>query len=137
MAAHPAALLAAVVLAVHLAVVFFNLFGVVAVPLGGWYGWRFVRVRWWRALHVAALAAVALQALFGRACFLTLWQDALLGGGSRALLIMSWVDRLLFWPLPMWFFVALYALVFLYALLLWRLVPPDVRPAPRAPAPRI
>ncbi|HEV2303495.1 MAG TPA: DUF2784 domain-containing protein [Stellaceae bacterium] len=125
MAAHTVILLAALVLAFHVAVILFNLFGMVAVPLGHWRGWRFVRIRWWRALHVAALAMVALQALVGRACFLTLWQDALLGTGARGTpLVMGWVDRLLFWPLPMWFFAAIYVLVFLYVLLLWRLVPP-------------
>ena len=138
MPAHTALALAALVLGVHAGVVLFNLFGMVAVPLGYWRGWRFVRVRWWRALHVAALAAVAGQALLGRACFLTLWQDALLGTPGRPTpLVMGWVDRLLFWPLPMWFFAALYAAVFLYVLLLWRLVPPGVTPAPRVPAPRL
>ena len=100
MSPQTAVLLAAAILAVHLGVVIFNLFGMVAVPLGGWLGWRFVRVRWWRALHVAAWAAVAGQALFGRACFLTLWQDALLGREGPPL-VMGWIDRLLFWPLPM------------------------------------
>ena len=128
MPAHTLVILAALVLAFHVGVILFNLFGMVAVPLGCWRGWRFVRVRWWRTLHVAALAAVAAQALCGRACFLTLWQDALLGAGSPATpLIMGWVDRLLFWPLPMWFFAVLYVLVFLYVLLLWRLVPPGRR----------
>jgi hypothetical protein len=128
MPAHTALTLAALVLAAHVAVILFNLFGMVAVPLGAWRGWPFVRIRWWRALHVAALAAVAAQALFGRACFLTLWQDALVGSGARPTpLIMGWVDRLLFWPLPMSFFAALYVLGFLYVLLLWRLVPPGRR----------
>jgi hypothetical protein len=65
---------AAAVLATHLVVIGFNLFGLVAIPLGGWRGWRFVRVRWWRLLHLGSLALVAVQALFGRACFLTLWR---------------------------------------------------------------
>jgi hypothetical protein len=39
-------------------------------------------------------------------------------------MIASWVSRLIFWPLPLWFFAALYAGVWLYALLLWRFVPP-------------
>ena len=52
---------AVLVLAVHLAVIAFNLFGLVAIPLGAWRGWAFVRVRWWRALHLASLAVVALH----------------------------------------------------------------------------
>ena len=116
--------LAALVLAVHLAVIGFNLFGLVAVPLGAWRGWRFVRVRWWRALHLASLAVVALQALAGRACFLTLWQDDLAGAAEQPPLIMRFVNGLIYWPLPMWAFTAAYAAVFVYVLALWKFVPP-------------
>jgi uncharacterized protein DUF2784 len=116
--------LAAAVLAAHLAIILFNLFGLVAVPIGGVCGWRFVHVRWWRVLHVASLAVVALQATLGRACFLTLWQAGLEGGKPPAPLIMRWVERLIYWPLPLWVFSALYIAVFGYALLLLRLVPP-------------
>jgi hypothetical protein len=116
---------AAAILAVHVAVILFNVFGLVAIPLGGWRGWRFVRVRWWRLLHVACLGAVAAQALFGRACFLTVWQAALSGAGTRPTpLVMRWIEAVVFWPLPLWFFAALYAFVFAYVLALLWLVPP-------------
>lgn len=116
--------LAALVLAGHLAVIAFNLFGLVAIPLGAWRGWTFVRVRWWRALHLASLAVVALQALAGRACFLTIWQDDMSGSATEQPLIMRVVNGLIYWPLPMWVFTAAYAAVFVYALALWKLVPP-------------
>jgi hypothetical protein len=123
--------LAALVLALHLAVILFNVFGLIAIPLGAWRGWLFVRVLCWRALHVGVLGIVALQALFGRACFLSLWQDALAGAAaSSAPLIERWVNRVIFWPLPIWAFAALYAIVFVYTLVLWWLVPPrQARPA--------
>jgi hypothetical protein len=60
----------------------------------------------------------------GRACFLTLWQDALAGTGGRVPLVMRWVNRVIFWPLPLSFFAALYVLVWLYALALLWWVPP-------------
>ncbi len=123
--------LALAVLAVHVAVIAFNVFGLVAIPLGGWLGWRFVRILWWRALHLALLAAVALQALFGRACFLTLWQAALQQGTGQPAtgepLIARWIDSVIFWNLPIAFFAALYVAVLVYALALWRLVPPARR----------
>ena len=121
-------ILASTVLAIHLGVILFNVFGLVAIPLGAWRGWRFVRVFWWSALHLAVLAVVALQALLDRACFLTLWQYALRQSAGEAAspapLIESWANRLIFWPLPLWFFAALYGGVWIYTLLLWRLVPP-------------
>ena len=120
--------LARLVLAAHVAIIIFNVAGLVVIPLGAWRGWAFVRIFWWRALHLAILAVVAVQALLARDCFLTLWQSALQRRAgetaSGAPLIARWVHDLLFWPLPLWFFAVLYFAVCLYALLLWRLVPP-------------
>jgi Protein of Unknown function (DUF2784) len=116
------------ILALHLAIIAFNVFGLVAIPLGAWRGRRFVRAAWWRLLHVAALGAVAAQALCGRACFLTLWQSALSGYDGRPQpLVMRWVGAIVFWRLPQWFFAVLYTLVFVYVLILLWLVPPSWR----------
>ncbi|MBO0738322.1 MAG: DUF2784 family protein, partial [Alphaproteobacteria bacterium] len=91
-------------------------------------GWRFVRVRWWRLLHLTLLGTVALQAVAGRACILTLWQTALADRtASPTPLIMEWVNRMLYWPLPLWAFAGLYLIVFGYALALLWLVPPAHR----------
>jgi Protein of Unknown function (DUF2784) len=123
-------ILAEAILAAHLAIILFNVFGLVAVPIGAARGWRFVRIRWWRILHILLLAAVAVQAVAGRACILTVWQTALAGSTARpAPLIMSWVDRLIYWPMPIWVFAAAYVVVFGYALALLWLVPPRRKPA--------
>ena len=123
--------LALAVLAVHVAVIAFNVFGLIVIPLGAWRGWAFVRGFGWRALHLALLFVVALQALFGRACFLTLWQATLEQNAgqaaSREPLIARWVDSVIFWNLPIWFFAALYVAVLVYAIALWRWVPPTRR----------
>lgn len=116
--------LGAGVLAVHLAVIALNIFGLIVIPLGAWQRWAFVRARWWRVLHLASLAVVALQAALGRACFLTLWQDDLIGGGQADPMIMRFVTGLIYWPLPAWVFTAAYLAVFAYVVTLWVLVPP-------------
>jgi Protein of Unknown function (DUF2784) len=123
------AVLAEAVLAAHLAVILFNLFGLVAVPIGGAIGWRFVRIRWWRILHVLLLAAVAAQALMGRTCILTLWQAELAGVSGPSPLLARFVNSVIYWRLPLWVFAALYAAVFGYALALLWLVPPRTIPA--------
>ena len=120
--------LAQLVLAIHVAVIGFNVFGLIAPPQGVWLGWGWVRIRWWRLLHLASLAVVAVQAIFGQACFLTIWQSALTGG-SHEPMIERWVNSLIYWPLPIWAFSAAYVVVFAYALVLWRLVPPSPHPS--------
>jgi hypothetical protein len=111
------------VLVLHLAVIAFNVAGLVAIPVGAALGWRWVRVRWWRALHLASWAAVAVQAVLGRACFLTLLQDELTGAAAQPPLVERWVERAIYWPLPIWVFGAIYIALFTTAAALWRLVP--------------
>ena len=113
------ATLAAAVLGLHLAVIAFNVLGLLAIALGAAFGWAWVRVLWWRALHLASWAVVALQALMGRACFLTLWQDRLTGAGAEPPLIARWVNRLIYWPLPIWVFGAVYLALFAAVVALW------------------
>lgn len=119
------AALGQLVLALHLIVIAFNVAGLAVIPLGAARGWRFVRWPWLRLLHLGSLAAVAAQAVLGRACFLTDWQGALTGGGARDPLIMRWVNSIIYWPLPMWAFTALYLAVFAYVVALWWWVRPD------------
>ena len=118
------AALARAILAVHLGVIAFNVLGLIAIPLGAALGWRWIRVRWWRALHIASWAAVALQAALGRACFLTIWQDRLAGAAAQPPLIERWVDRIVYWPLPIWVFEAIYLALFATVVALWWTAPP-------------
>lgn len=113
---------------IHVAIIAFNVFGLIVIPLGAWAGWRFIRVLWWRALHLLALLVVALQAVLGRACFLTLWESDLAARAgetnSTVPLIQGWITKLVFWPFPIWVFAALYIAIALYTIALWLLAPP-------------
>src|SRR5437899_2675295 len=124
MASIPAPAFGDAVLALHLAVIAFNLLGLIAIVVGAARQWTWVRIRWWRALHVASWAVVAGQALLGRACFLTLWQDQLTGVRGEPPLIMRWVNSLIYWPLPIWVFGAIYVALFALVIALWWLAPP-------------
>jgi len=119
----------AVVLAVHLLVIAFNVLGLAVIPLGAALGWAWVRVRWWRALHVLSWAVVALQAVLGRACFLTVWQDQVTGAGSQPPLIERWVNSVIYWPLPIWVFAGVYIALFAAVIAVWVL--PATRPVRR------
>jgi hypothetical protein len=126
------------ILAVHLIVISFNLFGLAVIPLGAWRNWSWVRVFWWRALHLFTLSIVAIQAMLGRDCFLTTWQsqmqEAAGRAGYRQPLIQTWLNHLLFWHLPLAFFTAVYILVWIYVLVLWWKVPPGRGQIPDAVA---
>lgn len=110
------------------AIIAFNLAGLILVPVGARHGWAVVRAPLWRMLHLLSWGIVALQASVGRACFLTIWHDEVAGArGREAPLIMRWVEAVLYWPLPLWVFTLLYIAAFGYALALLWLVPPRWR----------
>ncbi|HEU5479517.1 MAG TPA: DUF2784 family protein [Candidatus Tumulicola sp.] len=112
------------VLALHLAIIAFNVAGCVLIPIGAWRHWRWVRGFLWRSAHLLCLAAVAVQALAGRACFLTIWQGDVSGTSPVQPLIAGWIDRLIYWPLPLWGFAVAYVAVFAYVIVLWICVRP-------------
>jgi hypothetical protein len=126
-------MLASIILAIHVAIILFNLFWLVAIPVGAWRRWAFVKQFWWRMAHLASMSIVAGQALAGRACFLTIWQDELSGSGlhgNAPPLIMRWVNSVVFWPLPLWVFAAAYCALLGYVLALLWLVPPRLLVTP-------
>lgn len=116
-------MLAALILSIHVLIIGFNLFGLVAVPLGAWRGWRFVHLPAWRLAHVASLGVTALQAALGRICFLTEWQALSEDHARPEPLVMRWVNSAIYWPLPLWLFTLIYLLVFACAVAMLWIVP--------------
>ena len=112
------------ILILHLAVIAFNVAGCVLIPVGAWRRWRWVRNFWFRIAHLASLAVVAVQALLGRVCFLTLWQGEVSGASNVQPLVAGWIDRMIYWPLPLWVFEVAYIVVFAYVIALWVCVRP-------------
>ena len=116
--------LADLILVFHFLIVLFIVGGLILVWIGAPAGWSWVRNRWFRYLHLAAIAFVAAEALAGIACPLTLWEDALRGGARPESFVGRWVRTLLFYNAPEWVFTAIYAAWAGATLLTLRLVPP-------------
>jgi polyferredoxin len=103
--------------------------GLLLIWLGAAAGWRWVRNPWFRLLHLAAIAVVALEALLGVACPLTVWEDLLRGGLQPRTFVGHWVQTLLYYDAPERLFTALYVLWALATLVTLWLVPPRKRAA--------
>ena len=102
-------LLADVVLVLHFAYVLFVVGGLVAIWLGCALGWRWVRNWWFRVLHFAAIGFVAMEALVGVLCPLTLLEDWLRPGeDTETGFVQRWLHALLFYDWPLWVFTAIY-----------------------------
>jgi Protein of Unknown function (DUF2784) len=103
--------------------------GLLLVWIGAAAGWRWVRNPWFRAAHLAAIGIVALEALAGIACPLTVWEDLLRGGLQPRSFVGRWVSALLYYDAPEDLFTSLYAVWALATLVTLRLVPPRKRAA--------
>jgi hypothetical protein len=120
-------MIADLIVVVHFAIVVFVVGGLLAVWIGAGLGWSWVRTPWFRYLHLAAIGYVALEALLGIACPLTVWEDLLRGGGRPDSFVGRWVRRLLFYDAPEWVFTTAYVAWALATLATLRFVPPRRR----------
>ncbi|MEJ2175633.1 MAG: DUF2784 domain-containing protein [bacterium] len=112
-------------LVVHFLIAAFIVGGLPLIWLGAALRWRWVRNPLFRYLHLAAIAIVALEALLGVACPLTVWEDLLRGGLRPESFVGRWVYAALYYRAPDWLFTVAYVLWAAATLLtLWR-VPPD------------
>lgn len=96
------------VLVLHFLIVVFIVGGLILTWIGAVARWHWVRNPLFRYLHVAAIVFVALEAVLGFACPLTVWEDALRGGVRAESFVGRWVARMLFYQAPEWVFTALY-----------------------------
>ena len=113
------------ILIVHFAFVLFVVGGLPAIWLGAARGWRWVRNFGFRAAHLAAISFVALEALLGMACPLTVWEDALRGTLTETGFVASWLRRLLYYSFPDWVFACAYLLFAAIVVATWWRVPPQ------------
>ncbi len=120
-------LLADAVLALHLAYVAFVVLGLLLVFIGR-TRWPWVRKRWLRQLHLAAIGVVALQAWLGMVCPLTTLEMALRQRAGEATysgaFIGHWLQQWLYYEAPMWVFALAYSAFGLLVLASWFIVPP-------------
>lgn len=103
-------------------------FGFVAVVVGYWLKWNWIRSFWFRIVHLAMLLIVVVQSYLGVPCILTVWENRLraAGGGQQyyGTFIGHWVHELLMYDAPQWVFTLIYSLFALAVIATLVLVPP-------------
>lgn len=112
------------VLALHAVVVLFNVGSLIAIIAGGWRGWTWIRCRQFRIAHLALVALVTLEAVFGVTCPLTALEDGLRGNEPAQSFVGRWLARLLYWNAPPWFFAVAYTAFLAAVWWAWRKWPP-------------
>lgn len=122
-------LFADLVLALHIGVVLFVVFGLVLILLGGILGWAWVRNPWFRILHLLCIVIVVLQAWAGVVCPLTtleMWLRRMSGDEVYAgSFVTHWMQLLLYYDFPAWVFTATYTVFALLVVAAWIWVRPS------------
>jgi hypothetical protein len=126
------AFLADLLVLVHLLFVCFVIGGQLAIVIGAFRRWKWIRNPVFRLSHVAAIVVVAGNALAGVLCPLTDWEYALRDRAGQIFESdISFMGRLvrglLFYEAPPWVFTAAYALFALVVIATLVLVPPRWR----------
>lgn len=122
----------------HALVVVFNVGMLPLIGLGGLRGWRFVRNVYLRATHLVLVGFVAVQALAGAVCPLTVWEDALrrragAEGCYARSFVTYWVERLLYCEAEAWVFVVAYLALLGATVAAWCWIKPQRPGRPRQP----
>jgi len=120
------------VAALHLLYVIFAVGGQICILPGAALKWRWVRNPVFRTIHLAAVGLVALEAVAGMFCPLTLWEyDLRTLAGQVTERNLSFIARLLrliiYYDLPGWAFTALHVSFGLLVAATFVLVPPRFR----------
>ena len=82
------------VVVAHVAYVLFVVFGLVAVVVGHWMGWRWIRNRRFRLIHLVLIGIVVFESLMAITCPLTTLEDFLRKSGGQSVTEGSFVGRL-------------------------------------------
>jgi hypothetical protein len=124
----PTQLLADAVLVAHFGVIVFVIGGLIAVVVGNWRDWHWVNAGAFRVTHMAAVAYIALQALLGKACPLTLLESWLRtksgASGYPGSFVEYWLHRVIYYEAPAWVFAAAYVAFVLLVVAAWWRYPP-------------
>jgi hypothetical protein len=128
------ALMADILVAVHVAFVAFIVLGEAAILAGAVLKWGWVSNLWFRLAHLAAIVFVALEAVFGMLCPLTRWEFELREragqGGRSGTFIGRILHDILYYDFPPWVFVVAYVSFALLVAATLFIVPPRWRRLP-------
>jgi hypothetical protein len=131
------ALLADLIVALHVAYVGYVVVGQLAIVVGLLRRWAWVRNCWFRLTHLAAIVLVAGEALLDLECPLTVWERQLRGLAGQEVSEATFLGRclhdLIFWDAPPWAFTVLHLGFALLVLLTFVLAPPRWRSRPQSP----
>ena len=100
-------------LVIHVLFVVFVIAGLALILIGKLRRWDWVRNRWFRVIHLAAIGVVVVQSWLGRICPLTTWEMMLREQAGDTVytgtFVSHWLQSLLYYQAPPWVFAVSYS----------------------------
>ena len=89
------ALLADLIVAIHIAYVVYVVGGLVAILIGAWRGRKWIRNPWFRVTHLLAILIVVMETFLKLNCPLTSWENQARAAAQQPVDGSAFMDRLL------------------------------------------
>ena len=127
----PDLVLADLIAIIHLGYVVFVILGFILIVMGIVLKWQWIRNLWFRIAHLAAIAGVALEAILGINCPLTVLEFSLRFGVApserRVSFVWNIIDSILYYDAPAWVFRIIYVGFALLVAITFVMAPPTRR----------
>ena len=117
-------LIADIVLVIHSCVVIFMISGFVLIPIGYKFHWGWIANTQLRIFHTGMMMFITLATLLGITCPLTSIENSLRGIYQSKSFIEYWIKQIIYWDVPVHFFIILYCMFSGWTFLMWKLFPP-------------
>ena len=117
-------LLADLVLIIHFLYVLFVVGSLPVIWLGAWLKLSFVRNRWFRCLHLAAILFVVVESFLGVVCPLTAWENSLRQAEMDGSFIQRWIHEIMFYNVSESLLTVVYVLFAGLVAVTFKWVPP-------------
>ncbi len=123
--------LADIIAVIHFGYVIFVILGFTLIVVGIILKWKWIRNFWFRIIHLAAIAGVALEALMGINCPLTVLEFKLryasFLSGKKVSFVGNIIDSILFYNAPLWLFTIIYTAFAIIVVITFIMAPPSRR----------
>jgi len=114
---------------IHLGYVVFVILGFILILAGIFLKWKWIRNLWFRIIHLGAMVGVALEAILGINCPLTVLEFSLRHGVSpsdrRVSFVGELIDSILYYDAPAWLFTIIYVGFALLVAITFVIAPPS------------
>ena len=81
--------------------------------------WKFVKNYKIRLAHLMLIFFITLETFLGIICPLTTLENYLRGQSYSETFISFWISKVIYWDFPTTFFIVVYAIFLIFAIILW------------------